>query len=85
MSGLNAIAGIGADQRRGGYSRHVFDDAERHLREWFVEQAENRGLAVETDANTNIWAWWGQPGPGAVVTGSHLDSVPGGGGLHGPL
>lgn len=85
MSGLNAIAGIGSDRRRGGYSRHVFDDAERNLREWFVEQAENRGLAVETDANTNIWAWWGEPGPGAVVTGSHLDSVPGGGAFDGPL
>ena len=85
MSGLDAIAGIGADRRRGGYSRHVFDDAERHLREWFVEQAENRGLEVETDANTNIWAWWGEPGEDAVVTGSHLDSVPGGGAFDGPL
>ncbi|WP_406688836.1 allantoate amidohydrolase [Saccharopolyspora sp. ID03-671] len=85
MSGLDDLAGIGADRRRGGYSRHVFDDAERTLREWFVEQAERRGLAVETDANTNIWAWWGRPGPGAVVTGSHLDSVPGGGAFDGPL
>lgn len=85
MSGLDAIAGIGADRRRGGYSRHVFDDAERHLREWFVEQAESRGLEVETDANTNLWAWWGEPGEDAVVTGSHLDSVPGGGAFDGPL
>ncbi|GAB3684760.1 allantoate amidohydrolase [Saccharopolyspora tripterygii] len=85
MSGLDAIAGIGADPRRGGYSRHVFDDAERHLREWFVEQAESRGLGVETDANTNLWAWWGEPGDDAVVTGSHLDSVPGGGAFDGPL
>ena len=33
------------------------------------------------------WAWWGDPdadGPG-VVTGSHLDSVPGGGAFDGPL
>ncbi|RRO12704.1 allantoate amidohydrolase [Saccharopolyspora rhizosphaerae] len=85
MSGLDAIAGIGADRRRGGYSRHLFDDAEQQLREWFVEQAEKRGLSVETDVNTNIWAWWGPPGPGAVVTGSHLDSVPGGGAFDGPL
>jgi N-carbamoyl-L-amino-acid hydrolase len=43
------------------------------------------GLDVETDRNGNLWAWWGAPGPGAVVTGSHLDSVPGGGGYDGPL
>ncbi|GAA4866295.1 allantoate amidohydrolase [Saccharopolyspora rosea] len=82
---LGAIDGVGADRRRGGFSRHVFDDAERQLREWFVEQAQARGLQVETDRNTNIWAWWGEPGDGAVVTGSHLDSVPGGGAFDGPL
>ncbi|GAA2348711.1 allantoate amidohydrolase [Saccharopolyspora halophila] len=85
MSTLADIADIGTDPRRGGYSRHVFDDAERQLREWFVEQAQRRGLGVRTDANTNIWAWWGEPGDDAVVTGSHLDSVPGGGAFDGPL
>ncbi|MCI2416734.1 allantoate amidohydrolase [Saccharopolyspora sp. K220] len=82
---LAAIADVGADRRRGGYSRHVFDDAERELREWFVEQAEARDLRVSTDRNANIWAWWGDPGDDAVVTGSHLDSVPGGGAFDGPL
>ena len=85
MSGLADLADIGTDARRGGYSRHVFDDAERQLREWFVEQAQRRGLDVRTDTNANIWAWWGEPGDDAVVTGSHLDSVPGGGAFDGPL
>jgi N-carbamoyl-L-amino-acid hydrolase len=49
---------------------------------------------VLTDNNGNLWAWWdppGPPGPGApggskaVVTGSHLDSVPDGGAFDGPL
>ncbi|AZI57508.1 allantoate amidohydrolase [Nakamurella antarctica] len=79
------LAAIGRDQTRGGYSRHLFDDAEMALRSWFVEQAQRRGLEVETDRNSNVWAWWGSPGPGAVVTGSHLDSVPGGGAFDGPL
>lgn len=79
------LAGVGRDARRGGYSRHGFDDAELTLREWFTAQAEKRGLAVETDGNGNLWAWWGEPGPDAVVTGSHLDSVPGGGAFDGPL
>jgi N-carbamoyl-L-amino-acid hydrolase len=82
---LREIEDVGRDARRGGYSRHVFDDAERTLREWFVERARRLGLGVDVDRNGNIWAWWGEPGPGAVVTGSHLDSVPGGGAHDGPL
>ncbi|MFD0361450.1 allantoate amidohydrolase [Nocardia sp. GCM10030253] len=82
---LGQIADVGRDVGRGGYSRHVFDDSELALRQWFIEQAGLRGLAVRTDRNGNIWAWWGRPGQGAVVTGSHLDSVPGGGAFDGPL
>ncbi|CAM2946427.1 allantoate amidohydrolase [Saccharomonospora xinjiangensis] len=81
---LDAIAGVGTD-RRGGYSRHGFDRAEAELREWFTAEATARGLDVHTDRNGNLWAWWGEPGPDAVVTGSHLDSVPGGGAFDGPL
>ena len=82
---LADIAEVGRDPRRGGYSRHGFDRAELELREWFTEQAMRRDLAVRTDRNGNVWAWWGAPGPYAVVTGSHLDSVPGGGAFDGPL
>ncbi|HEX6353620.1 allantoate amidohydrolase [Actinophytocola sp.] len=82
---LAGIEGVGRDPKRGGYSRHGFDRAELELREWFVAEAERRGLAVRTDRNGNLWAWWGQPGPDAIVTGSHLDSVPGGGAFDGPL
>lgn len=85
VSLLSEIADVGRDQRRGGYSRHVFDAAEGELRAWFVEQAQRRGLDVETDRNGNLWGWWGTPGPKALVTGSHLDSVPGGGAFDGPL
>jgi len=84
-SAWSELAGIGRDRRSGGYSRHVFDDADLLLREWFTDQATRRGLDVETDRNGNLWAWWGPPAPGAVVTGSHLDSVPGGGAFDGPL
>ncbi|WP_158886350.1 allantoate amidohydrolase [Amycolatopsis anabasis] len=82
---LGELADTGRDRSRGGYSRHVFDAAEGELRTWFAEQAARRGLDVETDRNGNLWAWWGSPGPDAVVTGSHLDSVPGGGAFDGPL
>ncbi|HEX3782941.1 MAG TPA: allantoate amidohydrolase [Pseudonocardiaceae bacterium] len=82
---LAAIADIGTDAHRGGYSRHGFDAAELELREWFDAEAAARGLDVEVDRNGNTWAWWGAPGPDAVLTGSHLDSVPGGGAFDGPL
>lgn len=85
LSAWTGLAGIGRDHRSGGYSRHGFDDADLLLREWFTDQAQGRGLDVETDRNGNLWAWWGEPEPGAVAVGSHLDSVPGGGAFDGAL
>jgi len=82
---LDSIKGVGRDAVRGGYSRAVYSTPELDLRQWFIEQAQQRGLDVETDRNGIIWAWWGKPQDGALVTGSHLDSVPGGGAFDGPL
>lgn len=82
---LDQITDVGRDLKRGGYSRHGYDKPELELRHWFVEQAVKRGLNVETDQNGNLWAWWGERGDNALVTGSHLDSVPGGGAFDGPL
>ncbi|MEC3916198.1 allantoate amidohydrolase [Nocardia sp. CDC160] len=82
---LDELARVGVDRARGGYSRHVFTSAEGELREWFAAAARARGLEVQVDRNANVWAWFGRPGPDAVVTGSHLDSVPGGGAYDGPL
>lgn len=85
---MRDISRVGMDAHRGGYSRPVFSHAETELRSWFIEQANRRGLEVTTDNNGIIWAWW-DTGTGirkdAVVTGSHLDSVPGGGEYDGPL
>jgi beta-ureidopropionase / N-carbamoyl-L-amino-acid hydrolase len=85
---LQEISGVGADRHRGGYSRPVFSTAENDLRSWFISQATRRGLDVSTDPNGIIWAWWDTATglrSDAVVTGSHLDSVPGGGQFDGPL
>lgn len=85
LTGLDEIVGVGRDRVRGGWSRHVWDRSELELRAWFLTRAASLGLDVETDRNGNLWAWWGAPGPDAVVVGSHLDSVPGGGEFDGPL
>ncbi|WP_438854835.1 allantoate amidohydrolase [Agromyces sp. M3QZ16-3] len=84
---LDEIAPIGRDRTRGGYSRPGYSKADRDLREWFMHHADRRGLAVERDRNGILWAKWTPPGSNgpAIVTGSHLDSVPGGGGYDGPL
>ncbi|MGW3991285.1 allantoate amidohydrolase [Streptomyces sp. NPDC004830] len=77
---------IGRSSASGGYRRFAWTGADLDCRAWFREQAESRGLAYETDRNGNQWAWLGDPARGdAVVTGSHLDSVPDGGAFDGPL
>ena len=87
VSGLLAeIVDVGRDRQRGGYSRPVFSRAERDLRGWFTAHAERRGLDVHSDVNGILWASMGDLSAGdSVVTGSHLDSVPGGGAFDGPL
>ncbi|MHC0433894.1 allantoate amidohydrolase [Streptomyces sp. O3] len=80
------LAPIGRDADSGGYRRYAWTGADADCREWFRAQAESRGLTYELDRNGNQWAWLGDPAAGdAVVTGSHLDSVPDGGAFDGPL
>lgn len=62
--------------------------SERDLFEWAGEHLARRGLDVDVDRIGILWGWWnptGLPLTDAVVTGSHLDSVPGGGAFDGPV
>lgn len=85
VSLLSQIEDTGRDPRGPGYLRPGFSNTERELRDWFLAEAARRGLDTEIDANGITWAWATPPGDNAVVTGSHLDSVPGGGAFDGPL
>jgi beta-ureidopropionase / N-carbamoyl-L-amino-acid hydrolase len=78
---------IGRSDETGGYRRYTFTEADQSCRAWFLAAAAQRGLRTETDRNANLWAWWDPPAAGAsaIVTGSHLDSVPDGGAFDGPL
>ena len=79
------IAPIGRAED-GGYFRYALTEPDLVLRDWFRVQAHDRDMAVTDDGNGNLFAWWGAArGRGAVVTGSHFDSVPHGGGYDGPL
>lgn len=77
---------VGRSAESGGYHRPPWASAELELRAWFREQATARGLDLEEDPFGNLVAWWGDLAAGdAVLTGSHLDSVPDGGAFDGPL
>ncbi|GAB2597539.1 Zn-dependent hydrolase [Paractinoplanes abujensis] len=81
----NGIAPIGRT-KNGGYLRYALEQPELVLRDWFRNQAARRDMPVTDDGNGNLFAWWGdQWGHDAVLTGSHFDSVPHGGGFDGPL
>jgi N-carbamoyl-L-amino-acid hydrolase len=83
-----ALLPVGRDEETGGYHRFAWTPPELECRAWFLDEARRRDLDVEHDANGNMFAWWfpedGTRGD-AVLTGSHLDSVPGGGAFDGPL
>ena len=80
---LAELADIGRTTS-GGYSRLSWDPATMQLREWFAGEAGAAGLELTEDGNGNQVAWWGH-GPDTLLLGSHLDSVPDGGPLDGPL
>ena len=84
---LHEIANVGraAD---GSYHRLAWDDATMTLRAWFARTAQSRAMRLEEDGNGNQIAWLecaGVVDAPALLLGSHLDSVPGGGAFDGPL
>jgi N-carbamoyl-L-amino-acid hydrolase len=82
---FDGLAAIGRDPETGGYRRLTWGVADKAARHWFISEARRLGLSIEIDRNGNVWAWWGDPGPDAVVTGSHLDTVVDGGAFDGAL
>jgi N-carbamoyl-L-amino-acid hydrolase len=88
----DSLLPTGRHEPSGGYRRYSFTEADSACRDWFMKTAAKRYLRPHCDANGNLWAWWDGPDPapgtrrpGAIVTGSHLDSVPDGGAFDGPL
>jgi N-carbamoyl-L-amino-acid hydrolase len=81
------LRAVGRCAATGGYRRYSFTGADAACRQWFLTTAAGRGLRADRDRNGNLWAWWdcGDRARGAIVTGSHLDSVPDGGAYDGPL
>jgi N-carbamoyl-L-amino-acid hydrolase len=81
---FDELAAIGR-KPTGGWRRFAWTPEDEAARAWFRRTADSLELSVEADRNGNLWAWWGSPGSGAVVTGSHLDTVADAGGYDGAL
>lgn len=82
---LEQVSRFGADPS-GGVTRTSFSAADRQVRDWLAEQAAATGLALRTDGIGNVFLRVPGGGDGAPVwLGSHLDSVPAGGGFDGAL
>jgi N-carbamoyl-L-amino-acid hydrolase len=75
---LDALAVI-CDPDLAGWSRPVFSEAYRASREWTRRAMQDAGLEVELDAAGNLVGRLPGHRPGVVATGSHTDTVRGGG------
>ena len=82
---IEDLAQIGRVDSRGIF-RMAFSDGDMAARHWFKQQLEAAGLEVYEDGAANIHGrlQWDEA-KASVITGSHLDTVPGAGHLDGAL
>lgn len=69
-----------------GITRTAFSDADMQAREWLAGRIREAGLALYQDGAANIHGRlnWDEKLP-SIMTGSHIDTVPGAGHLDGTL
>lgn len=83
IANLRALAARTSDAH--GAQRVAWGPVWRDARAWLDEVLAADGLKTETDAAGNSWITLPGQRPETVVIGGHLDSVPNGGWLDGPL
>lgn len=83
---LQAIAAIG-QTAEGGSKRIGFSKEEQAAKEGVIEWMEALGMETRQDGAMNVFGWivGEKPDLPAIVTGSHLDTVPNGGHFDGVL
>ena len=74
---IEALAAIGRDPT-GGISRPAWSPAHEEARAWLLGQLRAAGLAARVDPAGNVFGRLGEGTP-AILTGSHIDTVPAGG------
>jgi N-carbamoyl-L-amino-acid hydrolase len=84
-SDIDELARIGRAEDHGIY-RTAFSDADMAARDWLRKRIEQAGLAFYQDGAGNLHGRlnWDETIP-SVMTGSHIDTVPGAGHLDGAL
>jgi N-carbamoyl-L-amino-acid hydrolase len=84
-SDIEALSSIGRSSGM-GISRTAFSDADMQARSWLQQRIEQAGLEFFMDGAANLHGRlnWNEDVP-AVMTGSHIDTVPGAGHLDGAL
>jgi N-carbamoyl-L-amino-acid hydrolase len=83
IANLRALAARTSDAN--GAQRVAWGPVWRDARRWFAELLSEEGLRAEPDVAGNNWITVPGSRPDTVVIGGHLDSVPNGGWLDGPL
>ena len=83
IADLRALAARTSDAN--GAQRVAWGPVWREARHWLDERLARDGLRTETDAAGNNWITLPGARPETVIIGGHLDSVPNGGWLDGPL
>lgn len=82
---VEALAAIGRREDHGLY-RMAFTDGDMQARDWLAGRIRAAGLELYVDGAANVHARLGWDGERpSVMTGSHLDTVPGAGHLDGAL
>lgn len=82
---IETLGEIGRKEDQGIY-RMAFSPGDMEGRNWFQERIKEAGLDLYVDGAANIHGRLGWDGKTpSIMTGSHLDTVPGGGHLDGAL
>jgi hydantoinase/carbamoylase family amidase len=81
---LATAASIGA-AAEGGINRFAWTPQLAEATAWVADELQRLGLEVEIDAAGNLLGRWAAPEGPAVMTASHLDTVPNGGAFDGVL
>lgn len=83
---LDELSTIGRAEEDHGVYRMAFNDAYMESREWLKGRLDDAGLDVHEDEALNVHGrlGWDRESP-SVMTGSHIDTVPGAGHLDGAL
>lgn len=83
IADLRALAARTSDTH--GAQRVAWGPVWRDARQWLDDRIAADGLRAESDAAGNRWITLPGARPETVIIGGHLDSVPNGGWLDGPL